>query len=257
MELRLEPDLWPIEVDVAELETALLNASFNARDAMPDGGVITISAHNVTDEDTLCIAIADTGQGIEPEHLERVFEPFFTTKPVGKGTGLGLSQIHGFAAQTGGRAYIDSSPGGGTTVFLHLPRTDKPLAAIDTSRGAVANWDRLDVLLVEDNDNVRRFARSMLKELRAEVVEANSAEVALTLLADRHFDLVFSDIVMPGMSGLDLARRLRETSPDQRVLLATGYSREVAAGEAAGFHLIQKPYGAQSLTTAISMALAE
>ncbi|KKC27821.1 hybrid sensor histidine kinase/response regulator [Sphingomonas sp. SRS2] len=257
VELRLEPDLWPIEVDVAELETALLNACFNARDAMPDGGVVTISAYNVPAEDALCIAIADTGQGIEPEHLERVFEPFFTTKPVGKGTGLGLSQIHGFAAQTGGRAYIDSWPGEGTTVFLHLPRTDKPVTASSTPRTAIANWDRLDVLLVEDNDNVRRFARSMLKELRAEVIEVASAEAALAILADRNFDLVFSDIVMPGMSGLDLARRLRETSPGQRVLLATGYSREVAAGEAAGFHLVQKPYGAESLTTAISLALAE
>ena len=257
VELRLAPDLWTIEVDVAELETALLNAAFNARDAMPDGGTLTISAYNVPDEDALCIAVTDTGQGIEPEHLERVFEPFFTTKPVGKGTGLGLSQIHGFAAQTGGRAYIDSWPGDGTTVFIHLPRTDKPVVQGGGVRSAIANWDRLEVLLVEDNDNVRRFARSMLNELRADVIEADSAEAALDILARRRFDLVFSDIVMPGMSGLDLARRLRETSPDQRVLLATGYSREVAAGEAAGFHLVQKPYGAESLTTAISAALAE
>jgi len=256
VELRLAPDLWAIEVDVAELETALFNAAFNARDAMTDGGVLTISAYNVPEEDTLCIAITDTGQGIEPEHLTRVFEPFFTTKPVGKGTGLGLSQIHGFAAQTGGRADIASQPGSGTTIFIHLPRTDKPVVQVGAVRTAIANWERLDVLLVEDNDNVRRFARSMLSELRADVIEADSAEAALTILASRRFDLVFSDIVMPGMSGLDLARRLREISPDQRVLLATGYSREVAAGEAAGFHLVQKPYGVESLTTAISMALA-
>lgn len=255
--LDLASDLWPIEADSAELETAILNAAFNARDAMPDGGVLTLSAHNVPEEDALCIAIADTGEGIAPENLERVFEPFFTTKAVGKGTGLGLSQIHGFAAQTGGRAFIRSQPGEGTTVFLNLPRTRKPVVEGIPRRGAIANWDKLDVLLVEDNDNVRRFARSMLRELRADVVEADCAEAALDILASRHFDLVFTDIVMPGMSGLDLARRLRETSPDQRVLLATGYSREVAAGEAAGFHLVQKPYGAESLTNAISIALAD
>ncbi|ATE66136.1 hybrid sensor histidine kinase/response regulator [Rhizorhabdus dicambivorans] len=257
VKLELAPDLWPIEADAAELETALLNAAFNARDAMPDGGSLTISAQNVADEDAVCIALRDTGEGIAPDILERVFEPFFTTKPVGKGTGLGLSQIHGFAAQTGGRARIESVPGGGTTVSLLLPRTDKVPDLGAAARSAIANWKRLDVLLVEDNDNVRQFARAMLGELRADVTEAENAETALDLLERRRFDLVFSDIVMPGMSGLDLARRLRDTKPAQRVLLATGYSREVAGGEAAGFHIVQKPYGAESLTAAISLALAD
>jgi len=255
VKLDLSPDIWPVEVDAAELETALLNAAFNARDAMPAGGTLTLSARNVAEEDAVCISITDTGEGITTEHLERVFEPFFTTKPVGRGTGLGLSQIHGFAAQTGGRATIQSQPGAGTTVFILLPRTDKPLHNVAMSRTAIANWERLAILLVEDNDNVRQFARSMLKELRADVIEAASAETALEILAVRSFDLVFSDIVMPGMSGLELARHLRDARPGQPVLLATGYSREVAEGEAAGFHIVKKPYGAESLTTAISLAL--
>ncbi|MBD3759972.1 PAS domain-containing sensor histidine kinase [Rhizorhabdus sp.] len=254
--LDLAPDLWPIEADAAELETALLNAAFNARDAMPDGGIITISAHNLPEDNTVCIALHDTGEGIDPDMIERVFEPFFTTKPVGKGTGLGLSQIHGFAAQTGGHARIASTPGEGTTVFIQLPRSERLPDLAPAARSAIVEWDRLDVLLVEDNDNVRQFARAMLGELRAEVTEADSAEAALDLLAGRHFDLVFSDIVMPGMTGLDLARRLREINPTQAILLATGYSREVAGGEAAGFHIVQKPYGAESLTAAISLALA-
>jgi PAS domain S-box-containing protein len=133
--LDLAPDLWLIEADSAELETAILNAAFNARDAMPDGGMLTLSAHNVPEEDALCIAIADTGEGIAPENLERVFEPFFTTKAVGKGTGLGLSQIHGFAAQTGGRAFIRSHPGEGTTVYLNLPRTHKSVVEGIPQRG--------------------------------------------------------------------------------------------------------------------------
>jgi CheY-like chemotaxis protein len=186
-----------------------------------------------------------------------VFEPLFTTKPVGKGTGLGLSQIHGFAAQTGGDARIASMPGQGTTVRLQLPRTEKTPDMGGNARSAIANWKRLDVLLVEDNDNVRQFARAMLGELRADVTEAENAEAALDLLGRRQFDLVFSDIVMPGMSGLDLARHLRDTDPAQRILLATGYSRDVACGEAAGFHIVQKPYGAESLTAAISLALAD
>lgn len=255
--LDLAPDLWSIEADAAELETALLNAAFNARDAMQDGGTLTISARNLVEENAVCIAIIDNGQGIPAEILERVFEPFFTTKPVGKGTGLGLSQIHGFAAQTGGRAEIESQPGLGTTVSLILPRTDKRPDNRAAVRSAIANWERLDVLLVEDNDNVRQFARSMLRELRADVTDVESAEAALHLIGQHHFDLVFSDIVMPGMSGLDLARQLRKLAPDQRILLATGYSREVAGGEAAGFHIVQKPYGAESLTAAISLALAD
>lgn len=257
VQLDLESGLWPIEADAAELETTLLNAAFNARDAMPNGGTITISAHNLIEDEAVCIAVSDTGEGIAADILERVFEPFFTTKPVGRGTGLGLSQIHGFAAQTGGHARIASTLGAGTTVSLQLPRSDKIPGPATKPLSAVASWDRLSVLLVEDNDNVRQFARDMLGELHADVTEAESAQAALAMLDTQRFDLVFSDIVMPGMTGLDLARRLRETDPAQRILLATGYSREVAGGEAAGFHIVQKPYGAEALTAAIALALKD
>ncbi|MBU3079194.1 hybrid sensor histidine kinase/response regulator [Sphingomonas quercus] len=254
--LETAPDLWSIEADAAELETALLNAAFNARDAMPDGGRLTITARNLTEEGNVCITMTDTGQGIPPVLLSRVFEPFFTTKPVGKGTGLGLSQIHGFAAQTGGRAEISSAPGAGTSLRLILPRAEGTSPGSEAMLPAPeAEWERLDVLVVEDNDNVRQFARALLEDLHADVSEVATAEEALAALHDRRFDLVFSDIVMPGMGGLEFARRLKADMPDQPILLATGYSNEVANGEAAGFQIIQKPYGARSLVQAVSRTL--
>jgi PAS domain S-box-containing protein len=256
VELEVAPDVWPIEVDAAELETALLNAAVNARDAMPEGGTITLSAENVPDENAVCISVTDTGEGIPAELMPRVFEPFFTTKPVGKGTGLGLSQIHGFAAQTGGRADIRSNPGEGTTLSLMLPRSNNLPATTSDSRPPLTRLAKLNVLLVEDSDSVRQFARAVLEELHAVVTEANSGEEASRLLDGHHFDLIFSDVVMPGISGLDFARSVRDQLPNQRILLATGYSKQVAMGEAAGFQIVQKPYGAESLTAAISRTLS-
>jgi PAS domain S-box-containing protein len=250
-------DVRPIEADAAEFENALLNAAFNARDAMPDGGTLTLEARNVDGQDLVCVSVIDTGQGIPTELIERVFEPFFTTKPEGKGTGLGLSQIHGFAAQSGGRATIRSQLGEGTAVSLLLPRSSSP--AIET----IAEYepgDRLDnlrILLVEDNDGVRSFGKSLLEDLGANVTEAATAEEAEAVLESGSYDLVFSDVVMPGRSGIELARSLNNARPDQRVLLATGYSKEVSSGDAAGFRVIQKPYGAQSLANAIRQCLGE
>lgn len=257
IEIRLEiaSDLWMVEVDPAELETALLNAAFNARDAMPAGGRLTLSAVNRPQDDMVRVAISDTGTGMPREVLERAFEPFFTTKPVGKGTGLGLSQIHGFAAQTGGRAEIRSAPGEGTTVALLLPRSLDAVPAQIQRDPDAASFDGIDVLLVEDNDHVREFARHLLEDLRCAVTEAGSAEEATLLLAERRFHLVLSDIVMPGMSGLELARQLRDTMPEQPLLLATGYSREVASGAAGGFEILQKPYGVQTLAAAMARVL--
>jgi PAS domain S-box-containing protein len=254
--LDVAPDVWTIDVDAAELEAALLNAAVNSRDAMPEGGKLTISAHNFANENAVRIAVSDTGEGIPPDVIQRVFEPFFTTKPLGKGTGLGLSQIYGFAAQTGGRAEIGSTPGQGTTVSLFLPRSDKRPPIVHAAPAPIAGWGTLNVLLVEDNDHVRHFARATLEELRCTVTEVASAEEAAKILKQSSFDLVFSDIVMAGKTGLDLARDLRKTMPQQRVLLATGYSKEVVSGEAAGFRIVKKPYGAQSLTLALSQALA-
>jgi PAS domain S-box-containing protein len=254
--LDLAPDLWPVEVDAAQLETALLNAAINARDAMPEGGRLTLATRNLRETDEVAIDIADTGTGMSPEVQARVFEPFFTTKEVGRGTGLGLSQIHGFAAQTGGRAEIQSAEGEGTRLSIILPRTTKAPRA--RTEGEVMTTDHrgLRVLLVEDNEQVRHFAEGLLGELGCAVVTAACGEEALERLGQEEVDLLFSDVVMPGMSGVELATRVRERYPHLPVLLASGYSEEVFRGAAADFKLIAKPYSLETLDRGISAAKA-
>jgi PAS domain S-box-containing protein len=259
IEVRLElaPDLWRAEIDPAELETALLNAAFNARDAMPQGGRLTITTQNASREDGefVCIALADSGEGMNPEVLERAFEPFFTTKPVGKGTGLGLSQIHGFAAQSGGRAEIESHPGTGTVLRILLPRTMKAAVVAGEREPLPAPRPGLKVMLVEDNAHVLAFAEQLLEELQYKVVAADSAEAALALLAGgQEIDLLFADVVMPGLSGVELAREVRSRMPDLPVVLATGYSDEILSGAGSGFEVLRKPYDPHSLAAAIAAA---
>jgi PAS domain S-box-containing protein len=257
--LDLAPALWNVEVDAAQLETALLNAAINARDAMPEGGRLVLSTSNQTEKanEFVCISIADTGSGMPAEVLNRAFEPFFTTKPVGKGTGLGLSQIHGFAAQSGGRAEILSKEGQGTTIRILLPRTEnEPCQAAD-AEASTKLPEGLRILLVEDNEQVRSFAEHLLEELRCRALPAASGEEALALLESEQFDLVFSDVVMPGISGVDLARQVRERWPGLPVLLASGYSEEVLEGVAADWDVVRKPYGAASLAAAIGSRLAQ
>jgi len=261
VKLDLADDLWPAEVDPAELETALLNAAFNARDAMPAGGRLTLATANVAGAgddggDLICIALSDTGEGMTQEVLDRAFEPFFTTKPVGKGTGLGLSQIHGFAAQSGGRAEVDSAPGRGTTVRLFLPRSSRPLAQGDEEAPAQLPRAGLDVLLVEDNPHVLAFAEQLLGELDCRVAAAESGDFALALLDEgRAFDLLFTDVVMPGLSGVELARAVRERRPGLPVVLATGYSDEILGGAHGDYEILRKPYDGRSLGAAIAAAL--
>jgi PAS domain S-box-containing protein len=252
--LTLASDLWRVEVDPTHLETAILNAAINARDAMPEGGRITISTANCPDEagDMVCVSVIDTGEGMPQDVIDRAFEPFFTTKPVGKGTGLGLSQIHGFAAQTGGRAEIESSPGVGTTIKLVLPRTDKPFAFASSGGPAAKIPEGLRVLLVEDNDQVREFADHLLKELHCHVISVAGASEALAALEKGDVDVLFSDVVMPEMSGVELARAARQKNPDLPVLLATGYSEEVSDDAATEFEVIRKPYGADTLGAKLS-----
>jgi PAS domain S-box-containing protein len=254
--LDLEPGLWAVEVDPTQLETALLNAAFNARDAMPKGGRITLSTRNrpKAEGDEVCVSIADTGEGMDPAVIGRAFEPFFTTKPVGKGTGLGLSQIHGFAAQSGGRAEIDSVLGEGTTISLCLPRTEKRPAGTSHDVESERRHGHQSVLLVEDNDHVREFAQNLLEDLGYEVVAAASGEEALDRLAESRIDLLFSDVVMPGLSGLEIARRARERRPDLPVLLASGYSEEIVGGAGAEFEFVRKPYDERRLTAALGSA---
>jgi PAS domain S-box-containing protein len=254
--LDLEPHLWTVEVDPAQLESALLNAAFNARDAMPEGGTITLSTRNLASHGTeeVCIAVTDTGEGMTDEVINRAFEPFFTTKPIGRGTGLGLSQIHGFAAQSGGRAEIKSRIGEGTTIRLILPRTTKQRPDEADSTESLGRPGGQHILLVEDNDHVREFAVNLLEDLGFRVTAAATGEAALERLAAGGIDLLFSDVVMPGISGLELARTAREMDAHLPVLLASGYSEAIVGGGGAEFDFVRKPYDPHRLEAALQRA---
>jgi CheY-like chemotaxis protein len=192
---------------------------------------------------------------MSPEVLERAFEPFFTTKPVGEGTGLGLSQIHGFAAQAGGRAEIGSAPGEGTAVRIVLPATDKVPGGTAETRRVPKAPRNLRILLVEDNSHVREFAHHLLDELGYRVLSAASAEEALEILEKEKVDLLFSDVVMPGRSGLELARLARQRDPCLPVLLASGYSEEIVGSAGAEFEIVRKPYDVALIEAALAAAL--
>lgn len=254
LELDLAPALWLVEIDPTGLEAALLNAVLNARDAMPDGGRITIATRKVAraEGDGVTLSISDTGHGIPPDTLKRVFEPFFTTKPTGKGTGLGLSQIHGYAVQSGGSAKIESELGKGTTVELWLPRTDKQRPKEPVRPGNTMVARGLKILVVEDSDHVRYFARQLLDDLGCSVVEASNGIEALELMKEHEVDLVFSDIVMPGMSGLELAQNIKETY-GVPILLASGYSsKQFIPKDEREFPILRKPYKLESLAAGIN-----
>jgi two-component system NtrC family sensor kinase len=253
-----------VKVDPSELELALLNLAFNARDAMPSGGTLTITAKPVVlrgkaNEEGLsgefvAIRIADTGDGIPADVLPRVFEPFFTTKDVGKGTGLGLSQVYGFARQSGGAATIASSPRRGTAVTLFLPQTwEKPARVREPSAAVAIQRAAGTVLLVEDNAEVAEVAKAYFEELGYKVKQAASAQAGLDLLeSDNGIDVVFSDILMPGgMNGLQLADAVRQRFPRIAVLLTTGYSSSVRDALAHGFEVLQKPYDLAALQRAL------
>jgi PAS domain S-box-containing protein len=258
--IEVKSDVWPIKVDLAELETALVNLVINARDAMPDGGAIRISAENVRldDEahkgDYVAIRVSDTGTGIAPDVLQKVFDPFFTTKPVGKGTGLGLSQVHGFAYQAGGLVSLTSELGRGTAVTMSLPR-DKTGILSDQSPGPPSAGSGT-ILLVEDNPDVAMASTGLLEQLGYAVRWVSNAEQALAEIDEAGIDLVFSDIVMPGkMDGLALAQTIRGKYPRMPVLLATGYS-DTLRRTSLGFHILRKPYEIHELSQALSKVSA-
>jgi len=260
----LEQALLPAEVDPGQFEAALLNIIVNARDAMPDGGQITIRTRNVTDgeaverQQAVAITIEDEGSGIEPDQLKHVFEPFFTTKEVGKGTGLGLSQVYGFAAQSGGEARIDSEVGRGTTLTILLPASDQPLpAAQQVEQPVAAKEPAGHILLVEDNEDVGNLAETLLGELGHIVVRARNGPEALRLAeGGARFDIVFSDVVMPGMTGLELAEKLKQRRPKLPIILTTGYSDRITAAGSQGFPVVRKPYRMETLAIAVNEALA-
>jgi signal transduction histidine kinase len=267
----LDIELWPALADPVQLEVALLNLALNARDAMPDGGTLTFRTRNVTTTEEAehraalppgeyaMITVSDTGAGMPEEVQSKAFEPFFTTKGPGKGTGLGLSMVYGFARQAGGTVTIDSRCGTGTAISLYLPRaTSVP----DNARAAAVfggRMKRLRVLVVDDDPHVRATTADMLRELGHEVREVANGNDALDLLRDTpDCDLMLADYVMPQMTGLQLADKVRARFPGVPVLLMTGYAESAIrqAWAERGYHSLQKPFHSEELATALQNLMA-
>jgi CheY-like chemotaxis protein len=270
LELDMTCDECFIEADIAQFETALINIAVNARDAMNGEGVLKLHARSVdaipadpwherVEGDHVAISIADTGRGIAPEVMAQIFEPFFTTKEVGKGTGLGLSQVYGFAKQSGGDVQVASEVGKGTIFTLFLPRAAKPAieAGPRAQRRSESPMPSSRILVVEDNPDVGAFASQLLAELGHETRLAPNGLEALRMVEEEGgFDLVFSDVVMPGMTGIELGHELRRRFPDLRVILTSGYSHVLAQEGRHGFELLHKPYSVEMLTRILRSAPA-
>jgi PAS domain S-box-containing protein len=269
IEWQVGADTWPAFADQAQLELALVNLIINARDAMPDGGTVTISSDNrqAADEevaglpagDYVRLTVGDTGSGISPENLEKVLEPFFTTKEAGKGSGLGLSMVYGFAKQSNGAFRIESEVGRGTTAELWLPRAPAspravPTQAADAQRRPVR---ALKVLLVDDHEEVRSTTAAVLEDAGHEVFEADSGAGALALLKkhDCDFDLLITDYAMPHLSGTDFLRQARLLCPNVPALLITGYADgEMIRDRPDGVEALLKPFTPVMLEAAIERA---
>ncbi|GJD87265.1 Sensor histidine kinase RcsC [Methylobacterium hispanicum] len=259
-----------VRADASQFDTALVNLTVNARDAMDGEGTLTfalacgrakpaIRGHAGSADPFVTVSVTDSGSGIDPDHVGRIFEPFFTTKAVGKGTGLGLSQVIGFAKQSGGDIDVASVVGRGTTFTLYLPQAERPVA--EAEEDVVRDDEGADpaglcVLVVEDNVEVGRFCTQVLRDLGHGSLLVPSAEAALAEIeaVPFRFDAVFSDVVMPGMGGLELARRLRTLHPELPVILTSGYSHVSAPDDAEGFDLVRKPYSAHQLDAALRSA---
>jgi signal transduction histidine kinase/ActR/RegA family two-component response regulator len=265
VDLEIADDLWPVEVDPSQLEVAVLNTAINARDAMPGGGAIVVKAVNAPATpdhpvDRVQLCVIDTGAGVPADVIPRVFEPFFTTKSVGAGTGLGLSQVYGFASSSGGAVDFRSQVGVGSTVCIHLPRSFRPLPRVmPTPPGGPRSDQPRHVLLVEDDDKIAELVGDMLDALGYDFTRAANAAAALEVLARApSFDLVFSDMVMPGeMNGLELAEAIAHQRPDLPIVLTTGYSNAATSAAAKGIRLLVKPYRMEALDEELRAALAD
>ncbi|RPE81559.1 PAS domain S-box-containing protein [Vulcaniibacterium tengchongense] len=238
VEFALGRDLPQVSIDAPQFEAALLNLVINARDAMPDGGRLRIETRCDSREDgeEVVVAIVDTGVGMTPDVASRAAEPFFTTKEIGQGSGLGLSQVYGFATQSGGRIDIQSAPGRGTTVALHLPAL--------RSETRAAKQARMRILMVDDDLTIREVVEESLREAGFDVLTAGTGAEAVALLQQhRDIDLLFADVVMPGgMSGVALAKQALTERPDLRIVLASGYSESWLEGIPEGCRFVAKPY---------------
>ncbi|MGF6097419.1 GAF domain-containing protein [Pseudomonas sp. 18175] len=260
-----------VRVDASQFETALINIALNARDAMDGQGTLTLRVATVATlphirgdaqlrQPFVTVALADTGSGIASDALERIFEPFFTTKAVGKGTGLGLSQVFGFAKQSGGNVDVASTLGQGTVFTLYLPQVAADTAQQNLPQedhGLLQDTALRHILIVEDNLEVGRFANQILQDLGYQTTWATDAEQALALAGPQAlaFDGVFSDVVMPGITGVAMAKVLRERRPDLPVVLTSGYSEELADSGYEGFEFLAKPYSADQVARALAKAM--
>jgi two-component system cell cycle sensor histidine kinase/response regulator CckA len=273
VQVEASEDLWPAYADTSQVQDVLVNLALNARDAMPEGGVITIRTSNahldqdyvranpdVKSGDYAMLAVTDTGAGIPRELIDRVVEPFFTTKAPGKGTGLGLAMVYGFAKQSGGHLSIYSEVGHGTTVKLYLPRA---MTAPPVQEGPVETPKSLPrgtetILVAEDNAELRRTAVEQLEKLGYQVLAAQSGEAALALLQGKEpVELLFSDIVMTGkVTGTDLVSEARKLRPNIRILLTTGYAEKAVTDANRGeLQILRKPYRRRELAIKIRSIL--
>ena len=266
----LAAELWPVLIDTGQIETALLNVALNARDAMPSGGMILIETANicaangklpeeVADQDCVLVSVRDTGTGMSQEVLERAFEPFFTTKEVGKGTGLGLSMVFGMIRQSGGAVRIRSRLREGTTVQIYLPRAVEAATSGAGLSGQRRAAGGAHILVVDDDPDVRWIIAQDLQEMGYDVTEADSGRAALAILErDAPCDLMVTDLVMPGLSGLDTLRLARRSRPDLKVLFASGYADLSRFGANLSNHaLLRKPFKLEALAEAVRTALQE
>jgi signal transduction histidine kinase/ActR/RegA family two-component response regulator len=254
VETRLEDGVARALADPTQLEVMILNLAINARDAMPGGGRLLIATRNLDRVPPalagelapgryVAICVTDTGIGMAPEILRHAFEPFFTTKPQGKGTGLGLAQLYGFARQSGGCVHIDTEEGCGTSVTIYLPATEAEAASARSAPAEGLRPRRGRILLVDDDDDVRSVAAAMVAELGYDVVTAAAGEEALRLLGEGGFELMVTDIAMPGMNGVELGRRARRLAPDLPILFASGYADVQTFGvELSDELVLRKPF---------------
>lgn len=264
---KLDPKMWPALADPTQLEVMLLNLVINSRDAMPHGGKIAIETHNspsiperltadLEPGDYVCISVCDDGPGMPPDVLAHAFEPFFTTKPHGKGTGLGLAQLYGFAKQSGGAAHIESEIGKGTTVFIYLPRTHEKVVAEVRGQDEGRRKRRARILVVDDDEEVRIVTSETIKEIGYSVVGVGNAEDALVKLRGERFDLLITDVAMPGTNGVELARRARVIAPSMPVLFASGYADVQMFGEELSDEtILKKPFRISDVVSRIEKSL--
>ena len=277
IEQRLSGDLWLMDVDRGQLENALLNLSINARDAMPDGGRLTVETANVlfvagrrpppaglTPGAYVTITVSDTGTGMAADTRERAIEPFFTTKQTGEGSGLGLSMIYGFTKQSGGHLGIDSTPGAGTSVKIYLPADETLAPDAETGGGAIDDLHGRGerVLMIEDDPDVRQMAMAMLERLGYVVIEAATGHQALEIAeAGEAIDLVFTDVFLPdGLNGPEAARRIKAVRPGVPVLFTSGYSADQISGDdlmGDSVQILPKPYEIEALARKLRECLGD